>query len=226
MPRYDPTTGQLETYQPGPFDSGHWVLQWGGKLPGNETWSCSLRMALTGGAVAIDDAKLTAAANAIQTYHTNASSFISSHAKLSSVKLNAVDEDGHYVTNPTNEKLIADIAGGATEAAPSYPHQVAWAITLTTGFSRGLAHKGRFYNPLPTPVIGTDGLTTAGNATSVKNTATTLLTALNAIDAGLKVAVFSRKQGAPTHRLVTGIAVGRVLDTQRRRRRKLLEQYS
>lgn len=226
MPRYDPNTGQLEKYQPGPFDSGHWVLQWGGKLPGNETWSCSMRMALTGGAVVIDDAKLTAAANAITAYHQNAASFISVFAKLSFVKLNAVDVDGHYVTNPTNEKILADLGGGSAQAAPSFPNQVAWAVTLTTGFSRGLAHKGRFYNPLPIPAVGVDGLTTAGNATSVKNTATTLLGALNAIDPGLQVAVFSRKAGAPTHRLVTGIQVGRALDTQRRRRRKLMENYS
>jgi len=38
--------------------------------------------------------------------------------------------------------------------------------------------------------------------------------------------VMSRKAGAPTTRIVTGVDVGRVLDTQRRRRRSLPESYS
>jgi predicted peroxiredoxin len=56
--------------------------------------------------------------------------------------------------------------------------------------------------------------------------ATTLLTSLNAASANWEVAVFSRKQGAAGNRKVTGIEIGRVLDTQRRRRRSLAEGYA
>lgn len=226
MPRYDPSTGQLETYQPGPFDSGHWLLQWGGKLPGNEGWSCSLRMALTGGPVVIADAEQTAISNAVSAFHTAINSQISSLAKLSFVKFNAIDVDGHFVSQATNQTVLADIPGGIVQTSPNFPNQIAWAVTTTTGFTRGLAHKGRFYIPLPTGAPAADGLMSANAASQLKGTANTLLTALNAVSTGLKVAVFSRKLNAPTHRLITGIAVGRALDTQRRRRRKLLELYS
>lgn len=212
-------------YTPGPFDSAHWVLQWGGKLPGSETWSCSLRMALTGGAVTITSTEHAAVVAAIQAYHQAANTQISSLAKLSFVKFNPVDVNGHYSFDTTNETIVADVAGGVTETTPKYPNQVTWVVSTVTGFSRGPAHAGRFFNPLPTVTVQADGLVGASAATNLKTTGNTLITSLNAVAAGLKVAVFSRKSGAATHRLVTGVEVGRALDTQRRRRRKLTELH-
>ena len=74
-------------------------------------------------------------------------------------------------------------------------------------------------------VVGADGRIDPGEVTVVKNAFNTLLTDLNAIDAGFKVAVMSRKAGAAIGRNVTGVEIGRVLDTQRRRRNKLAEAY-
>jgi hypothetical protein len=182
-------------------------------------------MVPTGGSIAaITPADLSGATAAIQAWHTSAGAKIASVCKLSSVKMNIIGVDGKYENLVTSEQLVADVAGGDL-GSPRYPNQVALAISLTTGYSRGPAHRGRFYMPLPNHGMGSDSLVALSERTATVTAATNLLTALNAVNANLKVGVYSRKLGAAAHRLVTGIQVGRVLDTQRRRRRSLLENY-
>jgi hypothetical protein len=141
------------------------------------------------------------------------------------VKLNMVNTAGHYATDSTYQQIVSPVSGGASVAAGS-PNQMALAISLTTDVTRGPAHRGRFFIPMPQvaldPSLGTVSTT---DATAIKTRTTTLLTALNAVNANYKVAVFSRKAGNPAHRDVLGIQVGRVLDTQRRRRRKIAEAW-
>lgn len=214
-------------YTPGDFDAAHVYVQWGGKLPGGESWSCGVRMAkISGGAAEVSAGMLTGYKNAIQTFHSAAGTKVNINAKLSFVKANAISVDGHYSLNVTNEALVADVGGGVN-TNPIHPNQIALAVSLTTGFSRGPAHRGRFFLPLPQSLSDSEtGLIPADEATSVKGTAATWLAAMNAVDADYQVAVFSRKSGAATHRLVTGVSVGRALDTQRRRRRKLTELWN
>lgn len=213
-------------YQPGPFDSAHYYLQWGGKLPGNEQWSCGLRMASVGGGTPINDpGMMPTLVTAVTEYHQRAETNISGAAKLSFVKFNVIGTNGLYVDQSTQETVVADIGGVGTNAIPPYPNQVTWAVSLTTGFSRGPAHRGRYYLPLPTANIETNGTVGAATAGYLSDSTDTFIAALNAVTTNAKVAVFSRKLGAAAHRLVTGNQVGRVLDTQRRRRRSLLENY-
>lgn len=229
MPRYNPNTGQLESYQVGPFINSHAYLQWGGKLPGNETWSCGMRLRAMNPAVLVDlPGMLTAAKTAVQAFHASSSGGIqiNSRALLSFVKLNAIDTEGHYIYPTTNEAIVADVPGGYVDATTIHPNQVALAVTLTTAVSRGPANKGRFYVPLPSYQIAADGMIGATYATNAETGVMTLVNAINAINASFKVAIFSRKQGAPAVNDVTGAKVGRVLDTQRRRRRKIAENYS
>lgn len=213
------------TYTPGPFDSEHVYVQWGGKLPGNEQWSCGLRMYKTVSSALAPDASFVAAAKtAIQAYHTSTTAFISGAAKLSYVKANVINVSGHYAFPVTEEVTVADVAGGGA-AIPPHPNQIALAISLITGFSRGPAHRGRFYMPLPMFLPAADGLISVSDRDYAKGAAQGLISGLNAITANLQVGVFSRKAGAAGHRQVTGVEVGRVLDTQRRRRRSLVEMY-
>lgn len=212
-------------YTPGPFDSSHLYLQWGGSLPGLEEFSCGVRLASTDGAsTSLDPAGMLAGATAaVKAMHQSSVLAISGLANLQFVKLNYINPDGHYAEGTTFQSLFPDWQGGQNLPAP--PNQVAWAVSLTTGVSRGLAHRGRFYLPLPTQTVASDGLVSVSARDAALPPLNTFLTAINALDPGYKVAVFSRKAGAPTHRLVTGIQLGRVLDTQRRRRRSLPEQY-
>ena len=213
------------SYEAGPYDSNHLYLQWGGKLPGGEQWSCGLRLYGPSATAVADAVSLSDDMVApIRAFHVSTSSYICAPAKLSFVKLNAIGVDGKYMSPSTNEQIVADVAGGGP-STPQHPNQVALAISLETGFTRGPAHSGRFYMPLPGFAVGTDGLIAASDRDLVKGAATTLLTSINATNSTWKVGVFSRKVGVAGHRAVTSIAVGRVLDTQRRRRRSLPESY-
>jgi hypothetical protein len=213
----------------GPFVAEHLYLQWGGKLPGGEQWSCGLRMSpINSGNVSSAASMLAGATAAVQAYHSQSSGGIqiNSRALLSFVKLNAITVDGHYKEPVTNESIVADVPGGIVDSAGAMPNQVALAVTLLTAVSRGPANKGRFYLPLPAYQVGADGMIGATYAANAETGTNTFIAALNAVNANFRVAVYSRKVGAPAQRLVTGVKVGRVLDTQRRRRRSLAENYS
>jgi hypothetical protein len=209
------------------FDSAHLYVQWGGKLPGNESWSCGFRMRRkTGAAVIADGATLLPnVAAAISAFHTRDKTNLGSGAKLSFVKCNAIGVEGRYLDGSgSNQAIFADLPGAGT-SAQTFPNQVALAVTLTTGFTRGAAHKGRFYLPLFNSTLGTDGLIPATNAQLVSESVDTLISDVNAVDANFEMAIFSRRPSGPGNRRVTGNLVGRALDTQRRRRRALVENY-
>lgn len=212
-------------YTAGNFDAAHFYLQWGGTLPGGEEWSCGLRMMNTaGGTPTYDAAAHTAYKNALTTFHGAVNSHICAYAAMTYCKFNVIGVDGKYA-DPASHEIIGIAQGGGDGATLVYPNQVALAVTLKTAVDRGPANKGRIYLPLPTMAIGGDGMITATAAGQVKTTLTTLLTSLNSYSPNIQVAVFSRKSGAATHRAVTGFGIGRVLDTQRRRRRSLVENY-
>jgi hypothetical protein len=228
------------SYTPGPFDIEHLYLQWGGKLPGGEQWSCGIRIAEQGVHVPgatyvppesdVDDWLNGAVKDAVAAYHTRAITAINPLAKLSFCKLNAIGTDGHYVWPLTHEHVFADLAGGG-DAFNTTINQASVAVSLTTGFSRGPAHRGRFYLPMPAVQIGTDGLMVAAFANNIMASSKTFLEAIAdtpGIDApnSMTPMVMSRKLGAPAHRKITGCQVGRVVDTQRKRRRSLPETYS
>lgn len=212
-------------YQPGPFDQTHLYLQWGGKLPGNEEWSCGLRMYGPAGSASTDAATLMDdVVPVVQDFHTRATTGIHDNAKLSFVKLNAIGTNGRYVQQTTNETALSDVGGGG---GPSFapPNQICLVVSLLTGFSRGPAHRGRFYLPLPIWEVNALGTISPAQATGVADSSKQFVDNLNATNANWKVGVFSRKLGAAGHRAVTDTAVGVVYDTQRRRRRSLLENY-
>lgn len=225
-------------YDVGPFDREHGLLVWGGSLPGSETWSCSLRMAETeaGGFADTNDtagwdmnALLAHYSTIIKAMHADAAAKISSSAKLNFVKFNRLDVNGHYIDNVSHIDSFTNISGGGSGYA--FPNQVCLAVTLTTNISRGPASKGRFY--LPMPQVGSDattGLVSVADVNTIKTRMKTFIEALSDVP-GLDtfnspgVCVMSRKLGAPDTHRVNGIRIGRVLDTQRRRRRNLPESY-
>lgn len=214
------------SYFAGPFIAPHLYVQWGGKLPGGEEWSCGLRMATrnTGPWPATDAAdNISAISTAIQAFHQRAASRIDNRVLLSFCKVNMIGTDGKYALATTNEHTFADIpAGGSTFG---FPNQIALAVTMKTAFSRGPAHQGRFYLPIPAIGLNAQGTIEQSDQIAVKGSCDTLLTALNAVSTKYGVAVFSRKLGSPAQNMVTGFKIGAVLDTQRRRRRSLVEAY-
>lgn len=209
------------------FNAPHVYVQWGGKLPGNEEWSCGFRLRKKTGVVQIGDGgtMLPGLVTALTAFHSSGVTNIGTGAKLQFVKANAISVNGHYMDpNSTNQQIVADVPGGGT-TQQTFPNQIALAVTLTTGFTRGPAHKGRFYLPLPNNTIDANGLISASSATAVSGSVDTLIAAVNSVHADYEMAIFSRLPGRAANLKVTGNLIGRALDTQRRRRRKLTEDY-
>lgn len=222
------------------FDRKHLVLQWGGTLPGGEEWTCGLRLA--GGNTGADplgfpthDGIATAltgyVGDAVHDYHVNGSGLISSACRLTYAKLNAVGEDGKYTDGTTIERSYGTtgVAGGSPSALV-YPNQIAAVISTTTEIARGYGHAGRYYLPLPSAaVVASTGLVAVEDATALANQAIAFINSLSSGSisgpiGSMNVCVMSRHGTGSTHE-VTGVRVGRVLDTQRRRRRSLPETY-
>lgn len=221
-----------------PYDRRHVYIQWGGTLPGGEIWSNSLRGASseTGPTASVpthaEMAEWLAGElkDEISAFHARATTKVHTVCKLTYAKANVVDMDGRYVEKTTHEYVYPTPVAGSSSTA-LHPSQICWCVSLTTGLSRGPAHRGRFYLPMPAvSPQSTDGLVGAADAAGLAGSAKTFIEAVAdtpGIDLGIpfKVLVMSKKAGAAATHEVTGIEVGRVLDTQQRRRRSLGEAY-
>ena len=151
-------------------------------------------------------------------------STVSASARLEVLKLNLIGEDGRYASD--SETVLHDygstgIAGGGGN---QYPAQVALAVSLRTIRSRGRAHAGRFYLPTPALTIGSDGRVAEATVEIVATRIVELVDAINDSVTGFRVGVAS-DVGTGRHQPVTGITIGRTLDTIRSRRTSIPEGY-
>lgn len=217
----------------------HVLLSWGGTLHGSEIWSNSLR--LVGDALNGPSEVEASIEDGLDDVVTDLSAFQNSslfHTKalLTWVKLNRIGPDGKYA-NPTTTHLRELATPVPGTGSTCLPPQCSMVATLVTDAQRGLASKGRIFlaglSAAAANVVVTDGLITTAAATSYRDGVATLLNSLNnwpgidAFSAGLDVSVVSKgnASNAGIARKVTGVTVGRVVDTQQRRRRDLPEGY-
>jgi hypothetical protein len=219
------------------YDRRHILAQWGGTLPGGEIWSNSLRLCSTetGPSAGVPDHDFMhdwlygSAKDAIANYHSDSATHIASGAKLTFAKMNVVDMQGRYIEQATHEYIYAPPVAGAGGAF-IHPNQVTLAVSLTTEFVRGHAHRGRYY--LPTPSVQVDGTTGLVPVTTCQDIAATSAAFIEALAdepgpdliLGQRVAVMSSRGTGATN-VVIGVEVGRVMDTQRRRRNAMGEDY-
>lgn len=219
----------MAKYVAGPFDGEHLYVQWGGTLPGGDIFSCGIRMAnqvKNSGLNDITDDVAQRFGEACGRFHLNPQSFISPAAVMTYAKANVIGIDGKYKYPLTHEYTPVGIPGGGGDLY-TYPNQVTLAVSTLSAVSRGPAHRGRFYLPMPTAPVQVDGMITANNANAVRLSADTFIAELNAVDpAQWFAAIFSRKSPGAAHRQIVATEVGRVYDTQRRRRNALSENYS
>lgn len=182
-------------------------------------------------AVAPTTANAVTIAAAWQTLFTAAETKINSNYLTSAVKLALLNVDGKtdlenvvtydYSTRPQGPN------GGTT-----YPAQIALVASLMSEKKRGIASHGRMYLPgVAAPIDGTGKMTGSfypAIATKVGAFFQTLVT--DATLPGYPVLASKGKAGlfagAGETQGITGIKVGNVYDTQRRRRNALVESYS
>lgn len=162
--------------------------------------------------------------------------------RLTEVKVARIQPDGTYpLDDPSYSHFYLPPIVGTDIPGDGTVPQATIAVTLTTGVPRGYASKGRIYlPPTSTAKPQADGLIPAAFAGIVAASMVRLINAINANTVVGNVMIYSRGKGVPSFdadhnrveytypnpgasRPVTGVRVGRVVDTQRRRRRSLPE---
>lgn len=215
-----------------------------GDLPGGEIFNFGLSLAnpdqadggfgngLWQGELVPGASVWTDLANDLEIFWANAN--VSNRAFLRGVKFALIGSDGKYTDAP-HERPIGGVTGTAgTGNVVQHGNQVAVAVTLHSTGDLGRV-KGRFYLPMPSVALGTDGRMTEANRDTIETAAQTFVNNINnepGIDLlNLRVVIASSGRHndngtvkfPPKNWTVNAVSVGRVLDTQRRRRNKLNE---
>lgn len=216
----------------------HVLIAFGGRLFETEEWSCSLRMVLQTGTVGEYPRLRTWAQDNVEDIASDialwfglADSRISSAARLDYVKCNPIGPDGRYFFEEETIEVRYTAAESIPGAVTPGPAQDSVVVSLLTDAQRGRAHRGRFYPP--TGYIAPNAATgrlSSSDTTTMAESAATLINNLNdqpGLDLEDPTIVIASSLGTPGPvRPVTRVAVGNVVDTQRRRRKSLPEAYA
>lgn len=207
-----------------------------GTITGGEIWSCTLNLHKTDATNPLqpnNDARQDYA-NDVRNWFVRPDSRIHPDARLTEVTVVRINRDGLYDEIPYNATY--NVAGAAAGAGRP-PNQAAVVHTLHTAGLGGRV-KGRIYSPLPTMTILADGRLNEVDADACEASFAQLVADLNnesGLDVtGYRVCVASQGRGrtvngvyqqttGPDNYIVNAVSTGRVVDTQRRRRNKLLE---
>lgn len=211
---------------------------------GTEKWQFGMR--LTDGGVSNEETAL-AISDDVEAWWlgTGANDYVTLNThRLVELKVARIGVDGKYPDGEVaySHFYLPPIAGQVAPQAFANPlPQSTIACTLTTAVPRGLASKGRiFCPPSAQQALGADGRIPEGNAQNIAASVRDFINAINANTVVGNIAIFSRGKGVGTYdpvknkiiytypnpgafNVVTGVSVGRVVDTQRRRRRSMAE---
>lgn len=193
-------------------------IAFGGQLALTEEWSCSLHF-LSPDSLDINSALLN---GAVEQWFERATSQINGAAKLDWLKANEISPTtGLYISQTEAHTFFYVPAIVPPTGSFDFPHTT-FCVSTTTALLRGHAHGGRFYPPTGTPAADSGGRLAAATTLGMATSAAQLVTDINGAASG-ECVVFSRV-GQVTQEIL-GVRVGRVLDTQQRRRKNLLEDY-
>lgn len=165
------------------------------------------------------------------TFFQNSSSNVSTNYRTLSVKMAQLTTSGATMLNNVVYYNYGTPIAGASSGTDN-PPQIALVATLTTNTPRGIGSKGRMFLPGIRAAVDS---TAHISSTTVGTIATNFQTFLNGVNTDLGVAgdIILASKGratgtpvAPVNTLVTGIKLGNVYDTQRRRRNELNEVYT
>lgn len=217
-----------------PYDRSHIHVTWGGPLASVEEWSTGIRYAKMDPGVAGPNAThedfLALPVSSLWTpvlawfNSGNGGSGIGALAQLSWLKAALIKTDGHYAEDAKFVSFAPITPGVTTQLSP----QDCYVVSLRSGQSLGDANYGRMYVPTPTWGVGQNGgLITEVQAAGARTAARTMINALTGVfrtnsNDAFRPVIMSTK-GTGKTKEITQIGVGRVMDTQRRRRNKLNE---
>lgn len=219
------------------YDRAHYYLTWGGSLVGGtEQWQTGIRVAPLAVTPAADLVDALEAYVSLADIYADVAAVIAGPApvqfdasvKLLWAKLAVIGTDGKY---QGDAKIHEDITAGSQNGATVIPPQLSLCVSLWGGSNFGGAQRGRMYWPCPNTqafVQPSDGRLTAQQAADVRTRIRTMLLAIEGEVSTWVVqsqlAIMS-SLGTGATRPISHVAVGRVVDTQRSRRRNLDEAH-
>ena len=222
------------------FPTNYVKMTWGGTLAaGQDIWSCGLYLdAGLGNINPIDEAQWAAIGELLPTYaaavrqlHTDTDTRIPNNVRLEWLKLAYLDVNGSYKAEAHEYIYPSPVGGGMASA---YIPQVACVVTLVSEKYKDPGKYNRFYLPAANTTTAGSYKMTATETEGVAASAAAFIEALDQVYSGETgettwagtirpvVASKSYNQIMP----VVSLRVGDVLDTQRRRRNKVYENYN
>lgn len=204
-------------------------LSFGGTMAdGLEIWSCGLTMAWiqepTNYPVGFQDWQqdFPAYVAAIESFVSNPDSRVPSGVQLTWVKAALIDVDGSYMTAPIESPAVA--VGGDSGG---YIPQGALVYTLVSLKWKDPGRYNRFYLPTSVPTASTGWRLTEAQADAAAAACGLFINALDTIGNNSSTTpVVASPVGTGTTIIISEVRVGRLIDTQRRRRNAIAEDYS
>lgn len=188
-----------------------------------EAWQWGFRLAATDPSAPPTQAQ----ADGIRTAFTTAwnATFHCRFTRFTQVKLTWLDTNGHIVAGfvPLFSLPAAPVAG--TENGASTTHiipQGSHVLTLRTSIVRGHASHGRVFLPPVCSTLQSDGRITSAQTDLIAANYGGMFTSINTL-AGISSCVVMSRVGAGASAAINKVQMGRVVDTQRSRRRSLAE---
>jgi len=205
------------------YPSTHYLLSFGGTLKGEESWTMGLRIIGLGALDQNGEEAVLADYVAALESAWGTQVVTGQGTRLTWAKLNQIGIDGKYTKSWTNLHEW-DLPGVSAPGAGSMkPNQITMVVSLTTNTSRGLAHAGRLYFPAPGADIQADGRVSVAHQGDQLASAKAFIDTLNNASDGSIIIASKVREGA--QHTVTGVRIGRVLDTMRSRRSSMKEEH-
>lgn len=207
------------------------VTMSGDMLGGQEIWSTGFYLGFdASNASPIIEEGMANIGAAWETFFKAAGSLISSNYKWKQLKCARVGLDGRTIPDSAQYWNPATAISGGY-GGTILPPQISLVATITSATQRGLATKGRMFLPgIGAPIDATGHISTTEVGTLSTNLKTFFDAIHNDADTPGNLVLASVGRG-PLHtdgmiRPATGIKIGNVYDTQRRRRNALTEAYT
>lgn len=194
-----------------------------------ETWSFGLRFkpgatGTEGQLGDLDESQLNGLRQAGEVLFLTSGTMISNAAFFDEIRHYTIGIDGKAEGEVQIARMGTPVPGQV--GTPRPPWQNALAVTLDSGYP-AKGRFGRFYLPCPAVTVDNTGLIDLVQAQGIQTAVTTFLDSVSnfpGLDIGWGLAV-AGQTGQGTLREVQEVRVGRVVDTQRRRRRQVDEAY-
>lgn len=206
------------------FEFGHRLVTIRGVSQGSaDRWGIGIRFHGVSN-VQPTQAEADALVAPIRTWFTTTGMFFPLTTTVDEIKLAPIGTDGKYPAGLDSTVAAIGAAITGTTSSAALPPQTSLVISLTTALPRGRGHIGRIYLPaFRSSIPLTFGKLGSAELNGMLTATKTMINAL-AATAGIDTPIVASPLGAPIQD-VTGLRAGAVLDTQRRRRNAMTEDY-